>query len=257
MEADRIYSSKIKWRQDIILWALLPWLWAHVVNCRFLKIILSICPESSWKLESRFWVKTRPSRTLISWVEQLMCCVFLFFLKISSEITPIESWANCKACGTTWYNYLINPTCWMFFFNFKKSISLKLLAIYTKFKIPMDTCHTPKLDFFTKQNPTPPPPLFNHLNLHVYFWTTFPKSHRIHTQLQREEPTHLVEHRDINIDPKNFQHLAHSFCGMARPPTWKNLRKKKHPQSGTNYFPKVYNLTILFSFFSFPKFEKY
>lgn len=44
--------------------------------------------------------RTPPSfQTLISWVEQLRCCVFPFFLKISSEITPIEPWANCKACG--------------------------------------------------------------------------------------------------------------------------------------------------------------
>jgi hypothetical protein len=65
----------------------------------------------------------------------------------------------------------------------------------------------------------------------------------------------LVEHWDINIDPKNLQHLAHSFCEW-----WpvhlldkiggekkKKKKQKKAPQSGTNYFPKC---TILpFSFF--------
>ncbi len=143
------------------------------------------------------------------------------------------------------------------FFYLKKS-NLSQVASNLIHQIQHTNGHLPHSEarflYKAKKSFPPPPTHLNHLNLHIYFRRTFPKSHRIHTELQQEVPTHLVEHRDINIDPKNFQHLAHSFCEW-----WpvhlldkiggekKKKKKKKAPQSGTNYFPKC---TILpFSFF--------
>ncbi len=117
----------------------------------------------------------------------------------------------------------------------------------------MDTCHTPKLDFFTKQNPTPPPPpsliiwifiytLGGHFQNLIGFIPTFnERSQHIWSNIE----TSTLTRRIFNI-------WLIPFVGDG-PSTYlkKFEKKKKAPQSGTNYFPKVYNLTILFFFFLF------